>query len=78
MTRPAITPTDKSLPLTWKRGGPTHSVSSDERYFINGARDPSMPDGFVYQAVRVVPKPSLLLLGRGTLEECRAAVEADR
>ena len=75
MTRAAITPTDKGLPLTWARGGHTHSVSSDEKYIINGARVGGV---LVYQAVRVVPKPSRIVLGHGTLDECKAAVEADR
>ena len=75
MTAHAITPTDKAAPLTWARGGRTHAVSSDGRYFINAAH---VCGELVYQAVCVAKKPSRIVLGRGSLDECKAAVEADR
>ena len=46
----------------------TYITSECGRFRINGAGKPP-----VYQAVRLLPPPKVILLGRGTLAECKRA-----
>lgn len=56
--------------MNWIKRGPQYIESECGRFIVNKAGNPP-----VYQAVRLIPPPSVILLGRGTLAECKQACE---
>lgn len=56
--------------MNWKKETQWNLISDCGRYRINKAIVRGEP---VYQAVRVIPSPSVIVLGRGTLDECKRA-----
>lgn len=58
--------------MKWERKSSMYIESDCYRFRINKAFINGEP---VYQSARVIPQPSVIVLGRGTLEECKQACE---
>ncbi len=62
----------KAFQVNWRKETPMNLISDCNRFRINKAFVGGVP---VYQAARVIPGPPSIVLGRGTLDECKQACE---
>lgn len=58
--------------MNWRKETTMNLISDCNRFRINKAFIGGVP---IYQAARVIPQPSVIVLGRGTLDECKQACE---